>query len=205
MLHQNSKFLKIWYIVTFPDDKDTINLVSNSEISNIKLLYYNDFYKDALFDKGGAIRYAQEYLLNNYESCNVLILDSDIYLPNNFNEMLITIKDDVLYSCIERIDYNTLYDFINNINGYKNYCGDKFIGYFQLYKLSNKYKYNKSYDCGKCDNYFRDLFDEKVNLNIKVKHLGNPNENWKGRDKNNDIKKLYINKFILNNRLNKYK
>ena len=58
MLKQNSQFLKTWYIVTSPTDKDTINIITNANIPNIKMLFYNDFWKNASFNKGGAIRFA---------------------------------------------------------------------------------------------------------------------------------------------------
>jgi hypothetical protein len=212
MLKQNSQFLKTWYIVTSSTDKDTINLITNSNIPNIKMLFYDDFWKDAIFNKGGAVRFAQEYIYNNYESCNILILDSDIYLPDNFSAVTssVILEDDTLYGTRERIDYHTLHNFVNNTTPRHNSCGDAFIGFFQLYKSSIKYKYDNSYDCGGCDNYFRDLFNKKVILDISVKHLGKCCENWSGRDK--DKGQHIFNNPIVNNinliraiRLNKYK
>jgi len=218
MLKQNSQFLKTWYIVTSSTDKDTINLITNANIPNIKMLFYDDFWKNASFNKGGAIRFAQDYIHDNDNTCNVLILDSDIYLPNNFSAIIssVVIEDDTLYGTKERVDYFTLNDFINNTNPDYNLCGNSFIGFFQLYKLSNKYKYNNSYDCGACDNKFRDLFNKKIIIDISVKHLGKPCENWWGRDKSkSNFSNPIINYPIITNnnhdnlikiiRLNKYK
>jgi hypothetical protein len=203
IMYQNAKFFKIWYIVTASNDLDTINLVNNSNISNIKLLYYDDFKTNANFNFGGSRKFAQEYVLNNHDSCNILLLDSDIYLPNNFIDIIsqITIKDDTIYGVAERIDYFTLDDFLNNNNQHINLCGKDFIGFFQLYKSSDKYKYEDSINCGGCDNIFRNKFTEKITLNISVKHLGCPGENWDGRIKNN----FKSEKKILHYRLNKYK
>ena len=78
MLDQNSKFFKVWYIITSPKDTDTIRLIEEKNISNIQLLLYTDFYKNAKFNKGGAIKFAQEYINIYHKSANILILDSDI-------------------------------------------------------------------------------------------------------------------------------
>ena len=64
------------------------------------------------------------------------------------------------------------------------------MGCFQLYKQSLKYKYISCNDCGGCDNNFRDLFKEKICLNISICHLGVGEMNWYGRDKNNIYEKF---------------
>ena len=153
LLQQNSKILKLWYIITSPQDNDTINLVNNSGLSNVKLLIYNDFKKGASFNKGGGLLFGQEHVYNTHgENNNILILDSDIYLPDNMLEILAGgIKDDTIYSAFERFDYHSLDDFINRKNSSRPWHEIDILGVFQLYKGSSKYKYQFSHNCGACD------------------------------------------------------
>ena len=187
ILHQNSKLLTLWYIITSPEDKNTINLINDSGLSNVKILLYNDFKKNASFNKGGAICFGQEYVYTNHgEANNILILDSDIYLPDNMLEILADgIKDDTIYSVFERFDYKLLDDFIHIKNPIKAYNEKDILGFFQLYRGSSKYKYKSSHNCSMCDETFRNLFNGKQELlNITVRHLGSARVAWNGRDKN---------------------
>ena len=91
ILLQNAKFLKKWIIITDEKDIKTIDVIKESKCNNIEILYYN-FYSNEkrkfIFNKGGAVRFGQKYLYNNpkYNNYLILILDSDIYLPENFTE-----------------------------------------------------------------------------------------------------------------------
>jgi hypothetical protein len=186
LLEQNSKILKLWYIITSPEDKNTIDLVNEANLSNVKLLIYNDFKKNASFNKGGGLLFGQEHVYQTHgENNNILILDSDIYLPDNMLEILADgIKDDTIYSAFERFDYSTLNDFINRKNPKRPWKENEILGFFQLYKGSSKYKYKSSNNCGICDENFRNLFNGKRELlNITVCHLGNARVSWNGRDK----------------------
>jgi hypothetical protein len=180
----NSKFFSKWYIVTSPEDKNTISLIENSGIANIEILLYNDFYKNSKFNFGGSRKFAQEYIDKHYTSSNILFLDADICLPVDFmNKLPKTIEDDTLYGVSDRFDYWTLDNYIRKKNPHK-YCrGRDFVGFFQLYKQSPKYKYKDSQNCSICDNDFRGLFKEKINLQLSVRHLGKERINWNGRSK----------------------
>ena len=72
-------------------------------------------------------------------------------------------------------------DLIQNNNPFKYPQGDKFAGFFQLYKQC-PYRYEKSQNCGECDIHFRNKFPKKYKLNLSVKHLGIYKVNWNGRD-----------------------
>lgn len=182
ILEQNSKFLKLWLIVTSPEDVDTVNVVKNKQLSNVKILIYDNFFTNAIFNKGGGVRFAQEYIDNYYNSQSVLILDSDIYLPDNFLEKIPkTVKDNTLYGVRDRYDFWSLDEFLNNENGHHYYDSKNFVGFFQLYKQGS-YKYNNSYNCSRCDDDFRDLFSNRINLDLAVKHLGREKVNWDGRN-----------------------
>ena len=109
-------------------------------------------------------------------------MDSDIYLPDNFLEKIPKkFEDNTLYGVRERRDFWSLDDFLNNENGHYSQSSQTFIGFFQLYKQFT-YKYNNSYNCSECDNNFRDLFPNKVTLDLYVKHLGREKINWDGRN-----------------------
>ena len=146
---------------------------------------YDYFYKNASFNKGGAIKLAQEHVYSNKKKSNILLLDGDICLPNDFiNKIPKNIEDNTLYGVSKRFDYWTLDDYINDTNSHYYMSSDHFVGFFQLYNSTNNYKYNDSYHCGGCDDKFRDLFQNKIKLDLSVKHLGKECENWYGRNSN---------------------
>lgn len=187
MLEQNSKCLHTWFIVTSPEDTKTIHLIETSGKSNIKLLIYNDFYKHrAKFNFGGARLFAQNYIDANYSSANILFLDGDIQLPDNFREKLpSSLEDDTLYGS-QRTDYWTLNDFTNGKESHA-WKLPNFEGFFQLYKQNEKYRYADSYNCSRCDDIFKAKFPKKVMLEIRVKHLGKNGDHWNGRKHKNEI------------------
>lgn len=182
MLIPNAKFFKMWIIVTSPEDKRTMHLIRRSRQKNIKVLTYNDFYAGgAKFNKGGALRFAQEHVYQNYANTTMLILDADILLPDDFLQKLpATIEPNTLYGVSERLDYWNITDYRNNTNPHRHPMSKEFIGFFQLYKQRPKYKYQQSFNCSNCDMKFKNRFDKKVLLNLSVKHLGRKGDNWDG-------------------------
>jgi len=199
MIYQNSKFFKKWYIITSPEDKNTQLLIENSKLSNIQILLYNDFYKNAKFNKGGAVRFGQDYVDINHPLANILILDADIYLPDNFlNKLPKELKKNTLYGTEGRTDYWTLDDFINNKNPHPYNLGGCFVGFFHFYTQS-LYKYNNSESCAHCDNTFRNLFSMKIKLKLNVKHLGKDRENWNGRKNDQKFISDKVNNTEVNN------
>jgi hypothetical protein len=182
IIDQNFKFLNSWYIVTSPEDISTINLIKNKNLPNIKVLIYNDFYTNARFNKGGAIRFAQDYVDNNHNSQTVIILDADIYLPHNFLVKIPNyIQDNTIYGVYERRDYWSLDEFLNNENGHEYVASQHIVGFFQLYK-QGWHKYDDySFNCSSCDDGFRNKFEHRANLDLCVKHLGMEGVNWDGR------------------------
>jgi hypothetical protein len=182
MLQQNSQFLKKWYIVTSPDDTQTIDLIHKTNLSNIEVLKYDEFYNNSLFNKSGAVKFAQEYIYNNYTETNILILDADIFLPDHFAETLpVTLEQNALYGLSERVDYWTLDDFKNNTNPRIHPHGSNFQGCFQLYRQCPITYTNHSSHCGDCDYDFRGLFQKHIHLKLSAKHLGQEHVNWGGR------------------------
>jgi hypothetical protein len=181
MLDQNARFFKKWYIVTTPTDTKTIALIESAAKPNIEILFYDKFYTRAVFNKGGAQRFAQEHIHAHHESANILCIDADIYLPDDFlTKLPESLAKDTLYGA-QRDDYWTLEDFLETKNRHpkvENY----FQGYFQLYKQDRKYAFKDSYNCSKCDDVFRDSFPKKIQLDVHVKHLGMNGKHWNGRN-----------------------
>jgi len=183
--------------------------------------YYGCNVERPLFDKGGAIRTVQRFYINlaaqlkkfkkdnNFdpptgsivvkEDDLILILDSDILLPDDFNSIIdkMDVQPSTVYGA-EREDCV----FFSDSNGtegttmpYHNFNID---GYFQLYKYFGGCKkerndscrgfhYCRSYNAGLCDFQFTQLFDQdkKITLrNIVCKHLGVPRVNWNSGDTN---------------------
>jgi len=187
MLEQNSKFLHRWFIVTSPEDTKTIHLIETAGKDNLQLLIFKDFYKNkAKFNFGGARLFAQQHIDALYSSANILFLDGDIELPDNFREKLPRyLEDDTLYGS-NRTDYWTFkgFQYEKESHAWKQ---PGFEGFFQLYKQDEKYRYADSYNCSKCDDVFKAKFPKKIMLDIRVKHLGRNGDHWNGRKHKNEI------------------
>jgi len=189
-IDQNAKLLKEWFIVTDPSDSATLFLIKERNHPNIKVLLYDKFRINAKFNKGGAVRFAQEHVHGLYEGGNILLLDADVVLPDTIMSRLPSkLEPATLYGVTERLDYHTLEEFLTRQNGKKCWYGGAFVGFFQLYLGSNKYLYKDSDSCCTCDNEFRDSFSNRSSINLSIAHLGIPQVNWEGRDYTKDVKK----------------
>lgn len=190
ILSQNLKFIDKWFIITSKSDNSTVNLIQNND--KIVVLYY-DFQNDNnTFDKGGAIKMAQEHIYGMYSECLILLLDSDIYLPNNFLHVIMNLLDrsllkaNILFHPKKRLDFYKLSDFYEKTNYFDYPWMTDFQGFFQLYyhdtKMNNtNYLYQTSHNCSSCDLLFKNQFCEKEHIDIAVYHLGKNGVNWNGR------------------------
>jgi hypothetical protein len=214
-IHQNQKYFHRWFIITHPDDKATINVVKTANYSNVELVYF-DFYscwrctdimvckdcklyaksenkdtyvRQVQFNKGGAIRYVQHMIRTSHPNKLVLILDSDIVLPDNFYDVISNLKVNTttMYGVRERFDYVSYSDFIEDKNAYVYPDADKSLGFFQLYRQSYVKNYSQSDTCAECDTAFRIGFLKKISLPLTVKHLGKSSIHWNGRKSKNDF------------------
>jgi hypothetical protein len=210
IMPQNAKFFKKWYIITMETDAKTIGLVREFNYPNVELIYYNFKQPNMPFNKGGGLRKAQLHVLETHGEVPTLILDSDIYLPDDFPEIYnsTSIERDKLYSVMRRTDYEKYSDFKSRKNGIIHICSADFIGFFQLYIQTAKKLYKDYKDCGQCDLFFRDLFTTHlpdavkhgtntmvddfrrfkfykthncILMPLSVCHLGSEHKNWSGR------------------------
>jgi predicted O-methyltransferase YrrM len=194
---KNKIFMKKWYIITDKDDKYTIDLINkNNELENIEILYYDFNQNGSIFDKGGAIKLAQEKIYENYNNELIMIIDSDIILPidiaDKISNLYNLIDEDTIYNVSDRINYLTYNDYLNGKSISK--ISDKFddnsnwkiAGFFQLYK-NNKYYYENSYNCSTCDLTFHHKFKSSGIIDVCVSHIGIDSDwpsgknNWNGR------------------------
>lgn len=142
--------------------------------------------KGLVFDKGGALCQIQTQVLpkkNLSENDLVLLLDSDIILPRNFNNYISKekFKKNYLYGA-NRQDFLFYDDFLNKKNCIK-YSAFEGAGYFQLYVNDNSKICKRTFDCGYVDSEFKDQFDDLVIMeNIVTSHLGAGDMNWEGKE-----------------------
>lgn len=192
---KNKIFMKKWYIITDENDKNTIDLINNNnELNNIEILFYNFEQNNSIFDKGGAIKLAQDKIYENYNNEYILILDSDIILPLDIAEKISNLSpdEDTIFNVSDRINFLTYNDYLNNkivskiSDKYDDNLNWKIAGYFQLYK-NNKYYYENSYNCSDCDLIFHHKFSKNELIDCNVSHIGIDSDwptgknNWNGR------------------------
>lgn len=138
------------------------------------------------FDKGAAIRSIQKIHIlkeNPTENDLVLLLDSDIVLPSNFQEILNskTFEANTLYGT-KRKDFMFYSDFLENKNG-KIYNSFDLAGYFHLYKYNSKKLCKRTHDASYVDSEFKSQFPNTfVFDDILVSHIGVSGVNWKGKE-----------------------
>lgn len=138
-----------------------------------------------IFDKGGAIRQVQKQLQEHNIKNNdlVLLLDSDVVIPDNFLKKIkkAKLKKDVIYGC-KRKDYLFHTDFLQKVNPieYKTFDG---AGYFQLYRYDSNRLCKRTVDCGYVDAEFRNQFDKWDYIDgLEISHLGASDMNWEGKE-----------------------
>ena len=175
----NYSFFEKWYIITHPEDLETIKVIRDYNHPNIEIVFFDFYENGACFNKGGAIKMLQEKI-----PCGtlVLLLDSDIILPENLLEMMPEIESDKLYGPKFRHEFYSIINLGHNKPN-KIYTNDG-CGFFQLYTQTPSRLYSESMDASICDYKFRDMFpkDKRVILaDIIPKHLGREKINWRGR------------------------
>jgi hypothetical protein len=176
----NKDFFIHWIFVTEQNDRETVDFLSKKE--NVTILYHDFKNHRSIFDKGGAIRYAQNYVYERFPHEWYLLIDSDICLAPQFAHFKIftlpTLDVNLIYGLAERLDFKSLEDLKNNVN-YTYYDHKKqILGYFQLYK--DKFFYNTSRDASHCDAEFTANFPEKILIGgMPCAHLGYKSH-WSG-------------------------
>lgn len=176
ILEANLKHIDRWIFVTDVNDHATIDLLTPHD--KITILYWDFKNNGRSFDKGGAVKYAQQHAYGNYPDDWYLILDSDICFPENFSIDTATLNTGALYTT-NRQDFNSASSYRQRQPCYQHPLNPKnCLGYFQLYK--QHLFYESSHSAGKCDDNFSFKLPNRC-LDIMCSHLGSPNTNWDGR------------------------
>lgn len=199
----------------FQEPDHTKHMLSQKEMEDMPMPPYKPLpkgfnIKTPPFDKGGAVRTLQKYYMLTDEQHKraieteqpvpedythmpddalVLILDSDILLPQNTRQVIdkLHLDDDTIYGA-ERVDclFRSDTQVTEGTIPYYNYHID---GFFQLYKhkqspqnIADFRLYKRSYSAEYCDFMFTNTFkNQQVLTEIKCRHIGLPRVNWNGR------------------------
>ena len=183
----NRGFFEDYVVVTVPDDVDT-HAVCNKY--DCHMLLSDSLQRNgAVFNKSALINLGQNYVHARYPDAWILILDSDILLPDNFKTVVEEQLDDrsALYS-MPRFDFfpdehNVIHlDQLRVIEHGKRYRID-FMGFFQLYFDKAKYYPADSHSCRDCDAVFASSFHRFRMMTIfsYLCHIGQSNQNHFGR------------------------
>jgi hypothetical protein len=195
ILPQNAHFFEKWYIITDPNDHATIQVINTHNLPQVEVVYYDFYANGKTFNKGGAIRHCQESIQITHTQ-EILLLDSDIYLPDHFSEIMAiarergVIQENTLYGTSERHHSYSQDHLINGIVDYVYPYAQMFQGYFQLYIESpnHKYLYDESTNCAECDLKFIEHFRNLVIIeNLTVFHLGKSGVHWNTRTSKEDF------------------
>lgn len=172
-LEQNQRHFKAWYIVTDPDDHETIDLIRKRGHSNVHVLFYS---LSPRFDKSGAVRMAQTIAHSEHPNDWILILDSDIVLPASIPAPTDPLA---LYGC-SRYIFPDRKSWMERRPGRHEPCHN--WGFFQLYFDKSKLYPEHSPNASWCDMAFMAHFTNRLlSLPITVDHLGECVVNWNGR------------------------
>lgn len=177
-IEKNRAFFNEYYVLTCPEDEDTIKLC---EKFNAKIIAYDNFFdNNCKFNKSGGIKYAQENLHKTHDNKWILLLDVDIvFTEDTINKIKdLKLDNEFLYG-INRYDVWSMNELQNEIKIRK--YRHNFAGYFQLYYNKNIYYPNFSKDASVCDLTFMKKFRKKLIINSYVFHLGKEGSHWKGR------------------------
>lgn len=201
-IDNNHDLFDEWYIVTQEDDEETISLILQRGYKNIKLLFYPlvpelskpehtpcpylddkiiaanqhmNYTDKVIFDKGGAIKYAQ--INHTSEGDTVLYIDSDIVIPEKTKNFIKRnkFKSGILYGA-HRYDYETYEDFMLQKNGKlyadahggKQYRARHIDGYFHLY-VNKGITYDRSESAAYPDTWFKYKYCKSVRGDTKLR------------------------------------
>ena len=190
IMPRNAPFFTKWIIITRQDDLATHEVIRKYNYPNVEIMYFDFTAGGNKFNKGGAIRYAQQQIPAEYTGL-VLILDSDILLPTNFGEIITKTKfrKYAIYGVNTRDDFHSMSHLLAGKVDFEYYRHRHFDGFFQLYIHNTRLLYKDSMNCSTCDSIFNKLFGQrkKVIYTLHVKHLGMSNTHWNARVNKTDF------------------
>jgi hypothetical protein len=187
IISANERFFTHWYWVTDANDQLTIDAIPKNNRHSI--LYWDFKNNGRRFDKGGALKFAQQHAYKQFPEDWYLILDSDIALYPNFNVNTDLLDPEKLYGISHRLAFYSKRAYETNqpdqiIPG----LGHP-IGFFQLYK--KKFLYADSDSAGGVDSDFTILWSKTGQTEMlkdypSCRHLGRT-DHWTGRIPGSDF------------------
>ena len=186
ILESNERHFKHWYWITDQNDQETIDAIPKT--SNHTILYWDFNNNNRPFDKGGAVRMAQELAYKEYPDEWYLLIDSDIALYPDFSVNTDELDITKIHGAGYRYCFYSKENFDNDQIDFDH--GKQHVpwGYFQLYKAHNLYV--NTYDASQCDDRFLQLYGDTHEIrmqnfvileNVKCRHLGKNNTHWQGK------------------------
>jgi len=182
-IKHNLDYFDHWYIVTSKEDIATQQIVNDMASDRITLLYWEfaslyedhegNLTKQRYFDKGGAIKYAQQRAYDQFHHHWYLVMDTDILIRSQRDLITEYLCPEYIYGPQARLDFASIKDYDRGIVHRSYFQGSpRIIGFFQLYK--QKYYYRPSIDSNLCDDEFTRLWahDHRRFLSMTVDHLG---------------------------------
>lgn len=165
------------YVVTKPDAASTHAIAAAAGCHVLSTDVWNE--RGAAFNKSGALRLAQLYVLQEHPEAWTLILDADIVVPPNLRNVVSSLPatDDTLYVS-RRSDYHDD-EAVAAGNPSAEYPAIA-AGFFHLYR-GNRLYCDWSYSAERCDLGFAASFPQIAMLPLTCAHLGRDGQNWQGR------------------------
>jgi hypothetical protein len=177
VVEANLPHLDYWIVVTDRNDVATQQILAPHP--KIVVLYWDFQNNNRVFDKGGAVKFAQEVAYKLWPDSWYLILDSDICLGQDFVIDTSGLDPNTLYGLLTRNLYYTLSNYKNQTPN-EEYKNGRPLGFFQLYKKHCFYKHSVS--ASECDDEFAVYnFDQQVTQDKSCSHLGQIYNNHNGR------------------------
>ncbi len=137
------------------------------------------------FDKGCALKTLQTHVHLDTTLDAILILDSDIVLPDTFDSLLGVSKFQKghLYGPRTRFLVYSQTEFETNMLSRRDFPKfSSIIGFFQMYTKPFFHTYEHSKNASACDMEFANKWNrtKQHRLQVVVVHLGRINTNWNG-------------------------
>lgn len=177
-IRNNRRLFERYYVLTSPEDEASIKLCRDF---GAEAIVYDRFWNvpGSVFNKSGGIRHAQKLVHHRHRAKWVLLIDTDILLPEAMEFLDVSSFTKRWLYGMERRDAPTYEDY--EAGRLQNY-GTKFVGYFQMYFNKAALYDPASRDASYSDMAFRDKFPRRILLpDMHLIHVGRRNMHWGGR------------------------
>jgi len=185
VLEACAKSTSIVRILVATDSKDLETQRVLAEFPTVEPHFVNFSHMGSTFDKGCALKTLQTHVHLDTTLDAILILDSDIVLPDTFDSLLGVSKFQKghLYGPRTRFLVYSQTEFETNMLSRRDFPKfSSIIGFFQMYTKPFLHTYEHSKNASACDMEFANKWNrtKQHRLQVDVVHLGRINTNWNG-------------------------